>query len=60
MAKKNVKQIRVDHGEVTQLALHCDCSRLTVRLALKGVTSTPLADKIREAAITKFSGVVFK
>ena len=48
-----MKQVLVQHGEITQLGKMFDVSIVTVRSALRGRTSSQLSRKIRKIAIDR-------
>lgn len=51
-------KIYVDHGERKKLEARFRCNPITIRRALRGDTDTPLARRIRAAAINEFGGTV--
>ena len=51
------KEIIVKHGITKRIARELGCSPLTVRYALRGVTDSDLARKIRREAIKSYGGV---
>lgn len=46
-----MSEIIVRYGQTTQLAKKCNCTIQSVRMALKGITDSELADRIRSEAI---------
>lgn len=52
--------LKVDNGDIQKLAKECRCDRRTVSLALRGVTSTPLARQVRALAIAKYRARALK
>ena len=46
-----MNRIILDHGGISELAKKMNVARKTIRRALKGETATPLALKIRHAAL---------
>lgn len=46
-----MSEIIIRHGHTTLLAKKCNCTIQTVRLALKGITSSELSDRIRKEAL---------
>lgn len=55
-----MRVLKVDYGEIKQLAAEAGCDRRTVSLALKGAIASPLARQVRALAIAKYNARALK